>query len=319
MRPRHVPLNALPFFEAAARLGSLTMAAAELCVTPGAASRQVKSLEAALGVALFRRRNNAIELTDEGQALLAYVTDALGRIRTGSRMAASRGSRLVVRAPLTLAQRWLIPRLGVFRQMHPEVDLWVKTIGSGAPVDPDVEIRYTRGDAADPAHTQGRIILHDRIAAVCRPGSRFGDARTAADLLQMPILLDTFDGWSWQRWCDIAGIPFLPARGTTTLDTDEAAIVACLAGFGVALATSAFVAPLIAAGELDPLCPQIHPVIGVYRAVALSSSPTALAFTAWLAGLEQRGLEDYPGPRPAAAARGQTRSHAASGKPVGRR
>jgi DNA-binding transcriptional LysR family regulator len=123
----------------------------------------------------------------------------------------------------------------------------------------------------------------------------------------------------WQHWCDIAGIPFLPAKGTTTLDTDEAAIVACLAGFGVALATSAFVAQLIAGGELQPLCPQIHPVIGVYRAMALSSSPTTLAFMAWLDELEQRGLGDYPGPGPTVAARGQPRSHAASGKPVGRR
>ena len=64
------PLNALRAFEAAGRHLSLTRAAEELHVTPAAVSHQIKALEAYLGVALFRRRNRALLLTDAGQACL---------------------------------------------------------------------------------------------------------------------------------------------------------------------------------------------------------------------------------------------------------
>ncbi len=49
------PLNALRAFEAAGRHLSFTKAAAELNVTPGAISHQVKALEELLKVPLFRR------------------------------------------------------------------------------------------------------------------------------------------------------------------------------------------------------------------------------------------------------------------------
>ena len=55
MSHRLPPLNGLRSFEAAARHLSFARAADELCVTPGAVSQQVKSLEAALGLKLFAR------------------------------------------------------------------------------------------------------------------------------------------------------------------------------------------------------------------------------------------------------------------------
>ena len=60
------PLNSLRAFEAAARHLSLTKAAAELNVSPGAISHQIRGLEALLGVQLFERRVRAIVLTAAG-------------------------------------------------------------------------------------------------------------------------------------------------------------------------------------------------------------------------------------------------------------
>ena len=85
MTERLPPLNALRTFEAAARHLSFTKAAAELFVTQAAVSHQIKSLEDHLGVALFRRLNRALMLTDAGQALLPYVRDAFDQLADGVR------------------------------------------------------------------------------------------------------------------------------------------------------------------------------------------------------------------------------------------
>src|SRR6266850_135947 len=55
-------LDLLKGFEAAARNLSFTKAAAELFVTQSAVSRQVKTLEEQLGVALFRRLHPGIDM-----------------------------------------------------------------------------------------------------------------------------------------------------------------------------------------------------------------------------------------------------------------
>jgi LysR family transcriptional regulator, glycine cleavage system transcriptional activator len=78
------PLNALKAFEAAARSESFTRAAEELCVTQGAVSHQVKSLEAALGIKLFNRERQRLVITDAGREYLNVVRDALDRIAAGT-------------------------------------------------------------------------------------------------------------------------------------------------------------------------------------------------------------------------------------------
>jgi len=76
MSHRLPPLNGLRSFEAAARHLSFTRAADELSVTPGAVSQQVRSLERALGITLFRRLPRSLVLTDEGEAYLPAIKSA---------------------------------------------------------------------------------------------------------------------------------------------------------------------------------------------------------------------------------------------------
>ena len=75
------PLSALRAFEAAARHLSLTRAAAELHVTPGALSHQIRGLEELLGVKLFERRVRAIALTAAGRQLYPGLQAGFGHIR----------------------------------------------------------------------------------------------------------------------------------------------------------------------------------------------------------------------------------------------
>ena len=83
--PRYLPpLNALRAFEAAARSESFTRAAEELCVTQGAVSHQVKSLEATLGIKLFSRERQRLIITEAGREYLVVIRDALDRIAAGT-------------------------------------------------------------------------------------------------------------------------------------------------------------------------------------------------------------------------------------------
>lgn len=276
-------LGTLVAFESAARLGSLKLAAAELSLTPGAVSRQVKSLEQSLGARLFVRSHNAIEMTSNGRVFLAHVEGALAELRKGAREVSGRPAKLTIRAPITLTQRWLIPRLDDFRNEHPGIDLRFRTVNAPTSDGFDIEISYMRGlPKADDAN--GGIFLVDYTMPICKADilkSRKGRTRPE-DILSFPVIQDTIDGWSWRRWCENAGIPFEPKAGTLVFDTDEAAIDACLSGLGVAQGSMAFVTDVLRSRAATLPCPSTATILGAYFAITHIPSRKADAFVAWL-------------------------------------
>ena len=128
------PLNALRAFEAFARHGAMTAAAAELCVTHGAVSRQVAALQDHLGVALVVGPRHRLTLTPAGAELAARLTGAFATI-SGAVEAARRDQRREIEISClgTFALKWLIPRLPAFMAQHPEIR--VKVSESYAAVD----------------------------------------------------------------------------------------------------------------------------------------------------------------------------------------
>ena len=69
MSRRSLPLNAIDAFLVTARHLNLTHAAAELCLTQGAVSRKIASLEAWFGFPLFERHARGLRLSSQGCAL----------------------------------------------------------------------------------------------------------------------------------------------------------------------------------------------------------------------------------------------------------
>ena len=122
-RHRLPPLNTLRFFEAAARHGSFARAAAELCITAGAVSRQVKVLEESLGVALFHRHPQRLEITRTGEMLLRTVQDAINSIEQETRRIET--DKNVVRIGLSpnFAVRWMSSRLHELKAEFPSLRL----------------------------------------------------------------------------------------------------------------------------------------------------------------------------------------------------
>jgi len=280
-RPKLPPLATLPAFSIAARTGSLTLTARELHLTPGAISRQIKALEDMLGVQLFHRGHNTIALTDAGRQYLIHVNAALATLENGTRALLPDRVRLVIQAPITLARRWLIPRLGAYRRENPDVDLNIQSLALGAVDVPDVAIRYTRG--ADEARFPAAFLL-DRTVAVCSPLliRRTAETMTPEILLDLPILLDTADAWSWRRWCAAAEIGFRPRGGSITFDTDEASIEACIAGLGIGQASPALIERELREGQLVLLCPDLDPIVGAYEIAGEKPFGRAAGFVQWL-------------------------------------
>src|SRR4051794_11915022 len=168
------PLNAVRAFEAARR-GSFKDAAAELGVTHGAISRQIRLLEDWLGApALFHRLNRRVAFTPSGDALLAEFGPALDRIATAARQhREGRGelAAMVVRvnALATFSLRWLLPRLTLFRTEYPGIEVQLTT--ANEPVDAlaedyDVVIR----GGPDTFHGfVARLLLSECRLPVCDP------------------------------------------------------------------------------------------------------------------------------------------------------
>ena len=166
-----LPLNALRAFEATGRHLSIRKAAEQLNVTPSAVSHQLRALEDTLGVALLRRVNRRLVLTEAGQLLLPGLRDGFASI--AGAVAALEASRrhgvLTVSMLSTFAAGWFIPRLTRFQARHAEIEVRVATTTRAVDLDRediDAAIRYGRGGW--PGLRCDRLI-GERIVPVCSP------------------------------------------------------------------------------------------------------------------------------------------------------
>ncbi len=232
-RPQ-LPLNALRAFEASARHLSFTRAGLELCVSQAAVSQQIRTLEARLGVTLFRRLPRGLALTDEGAALVPVLMDAFERIgATLDRFADGRYHEvLTVGVVGTFATGWLLPRLPAFTAAHPAVDLRILTnnnrvdlAGEGL----DVAIRFGDGSW----HGVEAVPLLDApLTVLCAPALA-QRLSSPADLAR-EVLLRSYRVEEWQRWFALAGVPCPAIRGPI-FDSSPTIAAAAAMGVGVAL------------------------------------------------------------------------------------
>src|ERR1700759_2954989 len=250
---RRLPsLNGVKAFEAAARSESFTRAAAELNVTQGAISHQVKALETTLGIKLFRRERQRLMLPEAGRDYLAVIRDALDQIAAGTERLLQRQQSgvLTVSTSPDFAAKWLVNRLGRFGEKHPGVDLRVSATThyvDFARDDVDVAIRH--GDGNWPGLDVQRL-YSERLFPVCSPKLATGRnrIRKAADLLKFP-LLRLENTKNWMRLFEAAGIKADVGPGPV-LNRASMLIDAAIDGQGIALARTALAAWDLVNGRL---------------------------------------------------------------------
>jgi LysR family glycine cleavage system transcriptional activator len=288
MARRLPPLNALRVFEAAARHLSFTRAAEELNVTQAAVSHQIKGLEARLGLKLFHRLNRALLLTDQGQAYFPPVRDALDTLAQATERlgATDTAGRLTVSTLVSFAANWLVPRLGRYRALHPEIDVRITTsdfLVEFAREDVDLAIRYGGGDwrGLDAAR-----LMTEEVFPVCSPGllDRGPPLRDPSDLRHYTLLHDEMRE-DWRMWLMAAGATDIDATRGPSFSNSNLVVQAAIAGEGVALGRSVLVADDLDAGRLVRPFEMSLPGEFAYYVVcpeATAGRPKIEAFRDWL-------------------------------------
>lgn len=282
--------NALRAFEAAARLLSFTDAAAELNLTQGAISHQIKELESRLGVKLFLREARGITLSDDGATYLPYVREALDRLRAGTEALrlGDNSDILTVSCSPNFAAKWLVPRLGAFYAEHPAVDLRISAAMQHVTFDNDgidVAVRHGEGDWP---HLDVTQLCQEEVFPVCSPhlAGMNGFDGGLENLSLFPLLHDK-DRAGWRKWLqtmDAGSEDFALDHGPVFSDT-SLVIDAAVAGQGVALARSALAALDLQAGRLVRPVTATHPATFSYWIVCpkpRAKQPGIKLFRQWL-------------------------------------
>lgn len=249
-----LPLNALRAFEAAARHGSFRLAAQELHITPSAVSHQIAHLEERLGCALFQRSGGRASLSEEGRVLQPYARDAFARLAEGiERVGRSVRQDLTVQVYITVAVRWLMPRLHHFQRRHPEVLLKFNASHLSWDFEPaiaDVGIISTAEPVKPGLHYTD--LFEADLVLVCSPSLLAGapPLTAPADIAGHQRLQVYTALADWRTWSQAAGIVFAAGGASASFDSYLLVIEAACEGRGVAVVPHFLAAQDIRAGRL---------------------------------------------------------------------
>jgi LysR family glycine cleavage system transcriptional activator len=295
-------LNGLRAFEAAARLTSFTLAAAEMNVTQTAISHQIRRLEDQLGLKLFVRQNRTLTLTPEAQEYLPSVRTAFEDLRRATERLhrSDRDSRLTVSTTASLATKWLVSRVAAFQDANPGLEVRITTsthLVDFGREDVDIGVRYGRGNWPG---VRADWLMAERLFPVCSPALLSGayPLREPADLARHTLLHTTVSRDDWRLWLTAAGLPHaIAARRGLTFDLGFMAIQAAVEGLGVALGAAHLVEADIAAGRLvAPFDTELPQDAGYYVVAprATADTPKIALFRDWLIASANPGALTAP-------------------------
>ncbi|MEO8856559.1 MAG: LysR substrate-binding domain-containing protein [Burkholderiaceae bacterium] len=290
MSRRLPPFAAVRAFEAAARHCSLRLASEELHLSISAVSHQVKSLEQFLGVQLFKRTHNALELTPSGKTYMHALVQALDLLATATaRVEAVRNTTdISINLFPSLAVLWLMPRLASFYALWPDVE--VNVVTSLEPIgfrsgQVEMAIRY---EEIDVAASSAMALFQEKIYPVCSPSyaKRAGllaNGNTGFD--NVTVIQCQTSPNEWEDWFNsIHGAGIKPFR-VLNVDNRALALQAAESGLGVAMGRTPFASNLLTEGRLCRLSDQRLPTGYAYtlhRSDSAIRSPAVKAFAEWL-------------------------------------
>ncbi|MHA6346319.1 LysR family transcriptional regulator [Roseivivax sp. CAU 1761] len=257
-------LKATEYFEAVARLGTVTKAAAELGVSPSAVSQQVRLLEEQFGVALFRREKRRLVLTLDGDRLFQTTTQAFSAIRNArSAITRQRDARnLTLRVSPSFGVRWLGPRIADFAAENPDWNIRVDATPDFSAFDTesvDLDLRYGLGGWTGLTVT---CVLHDLVLPVCSP-DYLAQLRAISDDIAGQIaaarLIDSVKAlYRWDLWLAANRIALPQVEYPFRFDRSSMSIELAKQGGGLALDSVTQCLPELRRGELVPFSPGLE-------------------------------------------------------------
>lgn len=278
------PLAQLRAFAALAETGGIARAGALLNVSHAAISQQVRALEAHLGLTLLQREGRGVQLTEEGARLGAALTDGFGTMaREVQALTGADADRpLQITTTPMFASEWLLPRLGGFRALHPEIDLTLNPTAARVTLEPggvDVAIRFGGGRWAG---LEAELLLVTEFV-IAGATTLIGDCKVATpgDLLAFPWLQE-IGTTETNDWLTQHGVTQGRVKSLTEMP-GNLMLDALRSGQGVAATTRALIAADLARGEVRELFADDGRGLGYYvltRPGVLR--PKARAFVRWL-------------------------------------
>ena len=292
-RSRQVDAGNLRGFEAAARLGSFTAAAEALALTQSALSRQIQTLEASVGVPLFLREGPRVRLSPAGEQFAAVVRQALHSLDAAvDGLRASQGRpKVQLTTFASLASQWLIPRLGEFQAVYPDIDIAVETFDSLSDLEHggiDIAIRRLRRDNPLAQAAGTTYLFGEQITPVCSPAlAQSGRALTSLETLPRCVWIDdvrihsappiaraNLQALSWGGWYAGLGLPQPEPLRWLRFNYTYQVIQAEVAGQGVAMGQIGLIRDLLAAGTLvTPVAQRVDAGYGYYLATRTGARP----------------------------------------------
>lgn len=231
---QHVPsLQALQALVVVADCGSFTHAAHTLCLTQSAVSRKIQQLEAHFGVSMFVRTSRSVRLTAEGELVVSSARSLLEQLRTLEQQLCPQNRPFRIRMHVSLAVRWLLPKLSDFYLRYPDISLSIETVATEVvepASDSDAYILYLPEPSRDPACL---ALFDEALVPVCAPG--VGPLTSVDDLTRFTLLHRSADQQAWIAWLSANGGKSLEAYRHIPFNLDELALDAAARGLGVAV------------------------------------------------------------------------------------
>lgn len=274
------------------RHGSISGAAKELRVSPGAVSRQLTLLEAHFNCGLFVRTQRGLIVSERGQAYLRQVSEAFDLIDEASTnlLGQSSKSRLSVRAFGTFGTEWLLPRLGEFERQHPEIEISLKAqlkLVDFDTEDADVGIVIGLGNLAnidyETLYTPHYLPILSRSLL-----ERHGPLSSPDDLAKFRLLHSMGTNFGWKDWLHAVGATKVDADSGHQMQNYSQVYSAMRQGAGVALGQVLLLGDELIAGHLvAPFDAMISGRNGPYHMVwpkRRRVKAEVEAFRVWLLG-----------------------------------
>ncbi|MHA6643613.1 LysR substrate-binding domain-containing protein [Mesorhizobium sp. A623] len=245
-------MTALRVFEAAARLLSFKDAAKELNLSQSAVSHQIASLERYLGTALFRRLPGRVELNQKGRIYYPVVQESLDRIAITTdliREVPTEGA-LTVQVYVTVAVRWLIPKLPHFKEVAPKVAVSLDASlldWEFIPDRADVGFIYTR--TPDRPNVTYTLLRREHLVAVCSKAIA-DTVKRPEDLRNIPILAVSGTDEDASIWAESIGLTTLTQKSSPLFDSNLLAIEAAINGQGIVVVPKFLVDADLRSGNL---------------------------------------------------------------------
>lgn len=273
----------LRVFEAVARLGGMSRAAAELNTVQSNVTGRIQALEAELGTKLFRRHSRGVEPTGAGRRLLPYaarVAALLAEARAAVRDDGRPQGELVIGSLETTAALRLSPLLADYAAAFPAVDVTLRTGTTAemvaAVLDRGVEGAFVCGPVEHP-DLEALPAWREELVLLTAPGVAAAAALRGRPELRVVVLRA---GCSYRQRLE-AVLAVRGAVGWRRLEfgTLEAVFGAVAAGLGVTLLPRSLIGPVWSAGRvaLHPLPPAEATVETVFVRRRDARSSSALA------------------------------------------